>query len=134
MQKKFRPVRPAEWWTLVGAHASVVDRSDELQGPTVSCRNCRVPPLSKSRSAAVSIQEAVSVVLRESDWIAAPIPADLAERRIEITRLVDRKIIINAMNSGPSVFMADFDDSKLAHLAKQAAWSIQSARRRERHD
>src|SRR5207237_971055 len=41
----------------------------------------------------------------------APIPDDLRDRRVEITGPVDRKMIINALNSGASVFMADFEDS-----------------------
>jgi len=49
--------------------------------------------------------------VRESEWVAAPIPADLRDRRVEITGPVDRKMIINALNSGASVFMADFEDS-----------------------
>ncbi|WP_341907904.1 malate synthase A [Fluviicola taffensis] len=49
--------------------------------------------------------------IRESDWVAAPIPADLQDRRVEITGPVDRKMIINALNSGASVFMADFEDA-----------------------
>jgi len=49
--------------------------------------------------------------IRESDWKAAPLPAVLDDRRVEITGPVDRKMIINAMNSGANVFMADFEDS-----------------------
>jgi malate synthase len=49
--------------------------------------------------------------IRESDWVAAPIPADLQDRRVEITGPVDRKMIINALNSGAKVFMSDFEDS-----------------------
>jgi malate synthase len=49
--------------------------------------------------------------IRDSDWVAAPIPADLRDRRVEITGPVDRKMIINALNSGANVFMADFEDS-----------------------
>ena len=49
--------------------------------------------------------------IRDTDWVAAPIPADLLDRRVEITGPVDRKMIINALNSGASVFMADFEDS-----------------------
>ncbi|UXI68518.1 malate synthase A [Tahibacter amnicola] len=49
--------------------------------------------------------------IRESDWTVAPIPAALQDRRIEITGPVDRKMIINALNSGARVFMADFEDS-----------------------
>jgi malate synthase len=49
--------------------------------------------------------------VRESDWKVAPIPADLQNRRVEITGPVDRKMIINALNSGANVFMADFEDA-----------------------
>src|SRR6201993_5115679 len=49
--------------------------------------------------------------IRESEWTVAPIPADLMDRRVEITGPVDRKMIINALNSGANVFMADFEDS-----------------------
>src|SRR6266853_642327 len=49
--------------------------------------------------------------IRQSDWKVAPIPRDLRDRRVEITGPVDRKMIINALNSGANVFMADFEDS-----------------------
>jgi malate synthase len=49
--------------------------------------------------------------LRAADWKVAPLPPDLQDRRVEITGPVDRKMIINALNSGASVFMADFEDS-----------------------
>ena len=49
--------------------------------------------------------------IREGDWTVAPIPADLLDRRTEITGPVDRKMIINALNSGAKVFMADFEDA-----------------------
>lgn len=50
-------------------------------------------------------------IIRESAWEVAPIPADILDRRVEITGPVDRKMIINALNSGAKVFMADFEDS-----------------------
>jgi malate synthase len=49
--------------------------------------------------------------VRESDWHVAPAPADLQDRRVEITGPVDRKMVINALNSGARVFMADFEDA-----------------------
>src|SRR5262249_41668572 len=49
--------------------------------------------------------------VRDGDWTVAPAPKDLEDRRVEITGPVDRKMIINALNSGASVFMADFEDS-----------------------
>jgi malate synthase len=49
--------------------------------------------------------------IREATWTVASIPQDLMDRRVEITGPVDRKMIINALNSGARVFMADFEDS-----------------------
>jgi malate synthase len=49
--------------------------------------------------------------IREGAWTVAPIPADLQDRRVEITGPTDRKMVINALNSGASTFMADFEDS-----------------------
>ena len=49
--------------------------------------------------------------IRKAAWKVAPIPADLMDRRVEITGPVDRKMVINALNSGANVFMADFEDS-----------------------
>jgi malate synthase len=52
-----------------------------------------------------------TATIRQSEWKVAPIPKDLVDRRVEITGPVDRKMIINALNSGANVFMADFEDS-----------------------
>lgn len=49
--------------------------------------------------------------IRAGDWRVGPIPKDLQDRRVEITGPVDRKMIINALNSGANAFMADFEDS-----------------------
>src|SRR6266571_1379257 len=49
--------------------------------------------------------------IRNSEWTVAPIPEDLLDRRVEITGPVERKMVINALNSGAKVFMADFEDS-----------------------
>ena len=49
--------------------------------------------------------------VREAAWEVAPLPPDLLDRRVEITGPTDRKMIINALNSGASVFMADFEDA-----------------------
>jgi malate synthase len=49
--------------------------------------------------------------IRQGSWTIAPVPADLQERRVEITGPSERKMIINALNSGASVFMADFEDA-----------------------
>lgn len=49
--------------------------------------------------------------LRGGNWLISPLPADLLDRRVEITGPVERKMVINALNSGAKVFMADFEDS-----------------------
>jgi malate synthase len=60
-----------------------------------------------------------TLAIRESDWTVAPIPAALQDRRVEITGPVERKMIINALNSGAKVFMADFEDSSAPTFANQ---------------
>ena len=60
-----------------------------------------------------------TATIRESDWRVAPIPAALQDRRVEITGPVERKMIINALNSGAKVFMADFEDSSAPTFANQ---------------
>ena len=59
--------------------------------------------------------------IRSSEWTVAPIPRDLTDRRVEITGPVDRKMVINALNSGANVFMADFED------ANSPTWTQQSS-------
>src|SRR5262245_20922533 len=49
--------------------------------------------------------------IRDADWKVAPVPADLQDRRVEITGPTDRKMVINALNSGATTYMADFEDS-----------------------
>jgi malate synthase len=49
--------------------------------------------------------------IREASWTVGPLPEDLQDRRVEITGPVDRKMIINGLNSGAQVFMADFEDA-----------------------
>lgn len=49
--------------------------------------------------------------IREGDWQVAPLPSDLLDRRVEITGPTDRKMVINALNSGASCYMADFEDA-----------------------
>lgn len=51
--------------------------------------------------------------IRNSSWKCAPTPADLQDRRVEITGPTDRKMVINALNSGASCFMADFEDASM---------------------
>ncbi|MBV1854719.1 malate synthase A [Catellatospora tritici] len=55
--------------------------------------------------------------IRESDWAVAPAPADLVDRRVEITGPTDRKMTINALNSGAKVWLADLEDANTPHWA-----------------
>ncbi len=71
----------------------------------------RVETRGRIRAGALPTFPSETAELRARDWTVAPIPADLRNRRVEITGPVDRKMIINALNSGASVFMADFEDS-----------------------
>lgn len=52
-----------------------------------------------------------TIDIRNSEWTVASIPGDLQDRRVEITGPTDRKMLINALNSGANVYMADFEDS-----------------------
>ena len=49
--------------------------------------------------------------VRDGSWRIAPFPDEIADRRVEITGPVNRKMVINALNSGANVFMADFEDA-----------------------
>ena len=62
--------------------------------------------------------------IRDSDWVIAPLPADLQDRRVEITGPVDRKMVINALNSGAKVFMADFEDANTPTWSNQIEGQI----------
>jgi malate synthase len=71
--------------------------------------------------------------LREASWQVAPSPPDLTDRRVEITGPVERKMMINALNSGASVFMADFEDSlspTWANVIEGQANLVDAVRRR----
>ena len=62
--------------------------------------------------------------IRESDWVAAPTPDSALDRKVEITGPPDRKMVINALNSGAKVFMADFEDSHSPVWEKTLAGQI----------
>jgi malate synthase len=65
--------------------------------------------------------------IREGDWVIAPQPQNLLDRRVEITGPVDRKMIINGLNSGARVFMADFEDSNTPTWTNQIEGQINLA-------
>jgi malate synthase len=65
-----------------------------------------------------------TAAIRAGDWRIAPLPADLLDRRAEITGPVERKMMINALNSGAKSFMADFEDSNCPSWENQIAGQI----------
>lgn len=89
---------------LEALHLEFSDRRTEL----LALRNARQNDIDQGKMPDF-LEETKHI--RESDWEVAPLPADLLDRRVEITGPVDRKMIINALNSGAKVFMADFEDS-----------------------
>ena len=62
--------------------------------------------------------------IRDSDWVVAPVPNDLQDRRTEITGPTDRKMVINALNSGAKMYMADFEDSNTPTWENQVIGQI----------
>lgn len=88
------------------------------------CLQCR-----QDRRAALDRGEALDFLpetksIRESDWTWASIPEDLRDCPVEITGPSDRKMVINALNSGAKVFMADFEDANSAHLEEHGRGQI----------
>jgi malate synthase len=75
---------------------------------------------------------AETAAVRGGEWKCDPVPADIQDRRVEITGPVDRKMIINALNSGASVFMADFEDANTPRWANniQGQLNLRDAIRR----
>ena len=65
--------------------------------------------------------------VRDGDWRVAPLPRDLLCRRVEITGPVERKMIINALNSGADAYMADFEDSNAPNWDNQIAGQVNLA-------
>ena len=72
-----------------------------------------------ARGARPSFREA-SAQVRDAEWRVPPAPSDLSDRRVEITGPTDAKMLINALNSGARVFMADFEDANSPTWANMA--------------
>ena len=74
-------------------------------------RRARLLDARKERQAALDAGEQPHFIRAPEDFRVSPVPLDLQDRRVEITGPVDRKMVINALNSGARVFMADFEDA-----------------------
>ena len=114
------PASPVQAEILsAGALAFVADLHRQFNTRRVALLNAR-----KQRQALFDAGElpdflATTRAIRQGDWKVAAIPKALQDRRIEITGPVDRKMIINALNSDAKVFMADFEDSSSPTFANQ---------------
>ncbi|HWB85499.1 MAG TPA: malate synthase A [Bryobacteraceae bacterium] len=86
----------------------LAERFEPIRRELLARRSARLVELKSGKSLDFLPETAE---IRAKDWKVAPIPADLMDRRVEITGPVERKMIINALNSGANVFMADFEDS-----------------------
>ncbi len=93
------------------ARAFLTDLHHRFDGRRLSLLRARAERQARYDAGELPDFASETATIRESEWRVAPIPAALADRRVEITGPVDRKMIINALNSGAKVFMADFEDS-----------------------
>ena len=94
-----------------GALAFLADLHRTFQSHRAELLAARVRRQSELDAGALPDFRSDTAQIRAGDWTVAPIPADLMDRRVEITGPCDRKMIINALNSGAKVFMADFEDA-----------------------
>ena len=93
------------------ALAFVGDLAREFSPPLDSLLQSRILVHQSLRNGTLPKFLDETLEIRTSDWKVGSIPADLRQRRVEITGAVDRKMVINALNSGADVYMADFEDS-----------------------
>jgi len=107
------PPVPAEWREVLGPDAvAFVDALTERFAAEVEALLARRADRQRQFDAGVRPDFLeLTRAIRESNWRVGGIPRDLLDRRVEITGPTDRKMIINALNSGANVFMADFEDS-----------------------
>jgi malate synthase len=105
-------------------------RFDERRRELLAARAERQARLDAGTEALGFLPETAAI--RDGDWTVAPPPADLADRRVEITGPVSAKMVINALNSGANCFMADFEDANSptwANNIEGQATLIQAVRR-----
>src|SRR5262245_61505838 len=91
--------------------ASLQRRFDETRRALLADRPRRRALVAKTQPRDLFDFPSETADVRASEWSVAPAPADLNDRRVEITGPVDTKMMINALNSGARVFMADLEDS-----------------------
>ncbi|KZV21744.1 malate synthase, glyoxysomal [Dorcoceras hygrometricum] len=89
----------------------VADLQREFRGHIRYAMECRKDAKMRYNSGALPGFDPATKYVREGEWVCSPTPPAVADRRVEITGPVERKMIINALNSGAKVFMADFEDA-----------------------
>ncbi|KAL5563830.1 hypothetical protein UlMin_033577 [Ulmus minor] len=89
----------------------VVELQREFRNHVKYALECRKEAKSRYNEGAVPGFDPASRFIREGDWVCAAVPPAVADRKVEITGPVERKMVINALNSGAKVFMADFEDA-----------------------
>jgi len=103
--------KPDEGILSDDALAFVADLHRRFDGRRLDLLEARKKRLERLRAGESPDFLAETAEVRDADWRVAPAPADLQDRRVEITGPAERKMMINALNSGASVFMADFEDA-----------------------
>ncbi|KAL6319382.1 hypothetical protein AAG906_014056 [Vitis piasezkii] len=89
----------------------VADLQREFRSQIKYAMECRREAKRRYNEGALPSFDPATRYVREGDWVCAPVPPAVADRKVEITGPVERKMIINALNSGAKVFMADFEDA-----------------------
>ncbi|GFZ07881.1 malate synthase [Actinidia rufa] len=89
----------------------VAELQREFRNHIKYAMECRKEAKMRYNGGAVPGFDPATTYVREGEWMCAPVPLAVADRRVEITGPVERKMIINALNSGAKVFMADFEDA-----------------------
>ncbi|XP_050222897.1 malate synthase, glyoxysomal [Mercurialis annua] len=89
----------------------VADLQREFRPRIRYAMECRMEAKRRYNGGGLPGFDPATAYIRESDWSCAPVPPAVADRRVEITGPVERKMVINALNSGAKVFMADFEDA-----------------------
>lgn len=89
----------------------VAELQREFRNHVKYAMECRKEAKRRYNEGAVPGFDPATRFIREADWVCAAVPPAVADRKVEITGPVERKMIINALNSGAKVFMADFEDA-----------------------
>ncbi|CAL0325301.1 unnamed protein product [Lupinus luteus] len=89
----------------------VADLQREFRNHIKYAIECRREAKNRYNEGALPGFDPATRYIREGEWVCAPVPPSVSDRKVEITGPVDRKMVINALNSGAKVFMADFEDA-----------------------